>query len=257
MLLTSYLPRSSRPFFDQLWPLFSGQLRTHRSLSTSGSSNGGSMSSSASTSALNEAGGQGVGSRRPPTSLSVLSATSLAEVTKTIRDRHASVDGGLSPPPRVVSLEDSRGFKVMTELVDHPEAGNDPQGGSVNQEQENTKPKTLSSKYKPLKPISSKRKWQNKINDQPYFWRAEMNLLQNFEMHNLSKILKMWKFRGKTKNLVCFKRLFWPFSATFVISNINFLTATQQQYPHIFLSAKMHQKQSGIRVMAVEKKLFS
>ena len=38
---------------------------------------------------------------------------------QTIREKHSSLDGGLSPPPRVVSLEDSRGFKVMTELVDH------------------------------------------------------------------------------------------------------------------------------------------
>ena len=82
---------------------------------------------------------------RPPTSLSVLSANSLAEVTKTIRERHSSIDGGLSPPPRVVSLEDARGFKVMTELVNHE--ANDAVGDL------NTKSKNLSSKYTPLKPI--------------------------------------------------------------------------------------------------------
>ena len=67
---------------------------------------------------------------------------SLAEVTKTIRERHSSIDGGLSPPPRVVSLEDARGFKVMTELVNHDSNGD-----------LNNKPKNLASKYTPLKPI--------------------------------------------------------------------------------------------------------
>lgn len=85
-----------------------------------------------------------MGTRRPPTSLSVLSASSLAEVTKTIREQHSSIDGGLSPPPRVVSLEDARGFKVMTELVNH----------DLNQEPQK---KNLGSKYKPLKPIASKK----------------------------------------------------------------------------------------------------
>ena len=85
-----------------------------------------------------------VGTRRPPTSLSVLSANSLVEVTKTIRERHSSIDGGLSPPPRVVSLEDARGFKVMTELVNHEHPTED------------LTPKNLSSKYTPLKPIDRK-----------------------------------------------------------------------------------------------------
>ena len=99
-----------------LSPLFLGQMRSHRSLPSSS----GSMSSTSSNESPGGASmGMGVGTRRPPTSLSVLSSQSLAEVTKTIRERHSSLDGGLSPPPRVVSLEDSRGFKVMTELVDH------------------------------------------------------------------------------------------------------------------------------------------
>ena len=105
----------------------------HRSLPSSS----GSISSMSSA----EGSSQVVGTRgRPPTSLSVLSANSLAEVTKTIRERHSSIDGGLSPPPRVVSLEDARGFKVMTELVNH-----DPT--------DDLTPKNLSSKYTPLKPI--------------------------------------------------------------------------------------------------------
>ena len=105
----------------------------HRSLPSSS----GSISSMSSA----EGSSQVVGTRgRPPTSLSVLSANSLAEVTKTIRERHSSIDGGLSPPPRVVSLEDARGFKVMTELVNH-----DPK--------DDLTPKNLSSKYTPLKPI--------------------------------------------------------------------------------------------------------
>ena len=110
-----------------------GHIRPPRN-SLHGSS--GSLSSMSST----EDRGQNVTRGRPPTSLSVLSANSLAEVTKTIRERHSSIDGGLSPPPRVVSLEDARGFKVMTELVNY-EANPDP------------KPKNLSSKYTPLKPI--------------------------------------------------------------------------------------------------------
>ena len=65
---------------------------------------------------------EGVGTRRPPTSLSVLSASSLAEVSKNIRNRvhSSSTDGGLSPPPRVVSIEDSSRLEIMTELVDPP-----------------------------------------------------------------------------------------------------------------------------------------
>lgn len=121
-----------------------GQMRPHRSLPSSS----GSMSSASSNEGNN--GGIGVGTRRPPTSLSVLSSQSLAEVTKTIRERHSSLDGGLSPPPRVVSLEDSRGFKVMTELVNHDNR-------SIGSPPEDEKrPTNLSSRYKPLKPISTK-----------------------------------------------------------------------------------------------------
>jgi hypothetical protein len=124
--------------------LISGQMRPHRSLPSSS----GSMSSASSNEGNN--GGIAVGTRRPPTSLSVLSSQSLAEVTKTIRERHSSLDGGLSPPPRVVSLEDSRGFKVMTELVihDNRSIGSPPE--------EEKRPTNLSSRYKPLKPISTK-----------------------------------------------------------------------------------------------------
>ena len=93
------------------------------------------------------------GTRRPPTSLSVLSVTSLMEVTKTIRERHSSLDGGLSPPPRVVSLEDSRGFKVMTELVNHDLKV--PGVAEVAAEAESSK--NLTSKYTPLKPIPKRK----------------------------------------------------------------------------------------------------
>jgi hypothetical protein len=87
-----------------------------------------------------------------------LSAASLAEVQKTIRERHASLDGGLTPPPRVVSLEDSRGFKVMTELVDHDLLEkNSPDPEEIQPERPPSKNKNLSSKYTPLQPISKRK----------------------------------------------------------------------------------------------------
>ena len=127
-----------------------GRLRERRSLPSSG----GSMSSMSS----GETGGNG--GRRPPTSLSVLSANSLAEVQRNILQRHSSLDGGLTPPPRVISIENQNGFKVMTELVDHSL-----ENGDKNVEQDNpvpdhdvpTKNKNLSSKYQPLKPISKRK----------------------------------------------------------------------------------------------------
>ena len=92
-----------------------------------------------------------VGTRRPPTSLSVLSASSLAEVSKTIRERHSSADGGLTPPPRVISVEDSRGMKIMTELVD-PAPPNFP-----NNDNEKQNSSQITSKYVPLKPIEKRK----------------------------------------------------------------------------------------------------
>ncbi len=125
------------------------RMRPHRSLPSSG----GSMSSLSSS---GEAG-----SRRPPTSLSVLSANSIAEVQRNILQRHSSVDGGLTPPPRVISIENSNGFKVMTELVDHGN-GDQPQEEENKEHLQNDVPaaknKNLSSKYKPLKPISKRYK---------------------------------------------------------------------------------------------------
>ena len=97
----------------------------------------------------------GTGTRRPPTSLSVLSVTSLMEVTKTIRERHSSLDGGLSPPPRVVSLEDSRGFKVMTELVNHDLKV--PGAAAAAAAVAEAESKNLTSKYTPLKPIPKRK----------------------------------------------------------------------------------------------------
>ena len=67
---------------------------------------------------------------------------------QTIREKHSSLDGGLSPPPRVVSLEDSRGFKVMTELVNHENRSSSPS--------DDKRAQNLSSRYKPLKPITPK-----------------------------------------------------------------------------------------------------
>ena len=114
--------------------------RSHRSLPSSG----GSMSSVSSNEGM-------VGTRRPPTSLSVLSASSLAEVSKTIRERHSSADGGLTPPPRVISVEDSRGMKIMTELVD-PAPPNFP-----NDDNEKQNSSQITSKYVPLKPIEKRK----------------------------------------------------------------------------------------------------
>ena len=126
--------------------IYLGRPTPHRSLPSSG----GSMSSVSS----NEGG---VGTRRPPTSLSVLSASSLAEVSKNIRNRvhSSSTDGGLSPPPRVVSIEDSSGLKIMTELVGpHPTSNND----AINSDEKPPSQQQLTSKYVPLRPIKNKRK---------------------------------------------------------------------------------------------------
>ena len=124
--------------------IYLGRPTPHRSLPSSG----GSMSSVSSN--------EGVGTRRPPTSLSVLSASSLAEVSKNIRNRvhSSSTDGGLSPPPRVVSIEDSSGLKIMTELVGpHPTSNNN----AINSDEKPSQ-QQLTSKYVPLRPIKNKRK---------------------------------------------------------------------------------------------------
>ena len=83
-------------------------------------------------------------SARPSTSLSVLSAKSLADVHQTLREK--CTDDGLTPPPRVVAVQDGHGHKVLTELVD-PGAIL-----SVSEMQNN-----LPSKYTPLKPINKKK----------------------------------------------------------------------------------------------------
>ena len=128
--------------------IYLGRPTPHRSLPSSG----GSMSSVSS----NEGN---VGTRRPPTSLSVLSASSLAEVSKNIRNRvhSSSTDGGLSPPPRVVSIEDSSGLKIMTELVGptHPTSSNN---DAINSDEKPPSQQQLTSKYVPLRPIKNKRK---------------------------------------------------------------------------------------------------
>ena len=125
--------------------IYLGRPTPHRSLPSSG----GSMSSVSSN--------EGVGTRRPPTSLSVLSASSLAEVSKNIRNRvhSSSTDGGLSPPPRVVSIEDSSGLKIMTELVECPHPTSD--NNAINSDEKPSQ-QQLTSKYVPLRPIKNKRK---------------------------------------------------------------------------------------------------
>ena len=113
-----------------------------------------------------------VGTRRPPTSLSVLSASSLAEVTKTIRERHSSAEG-LSPPPRVISVEDSRGLKIMTELVECPHPTSD--NNAINSDEKPSQ-QQLTSKYVPLRPIKNKRKSSLKLGGVGGGWPTPLRL---------------------------------------------------------------------------------
>jgi len=83
---------------------------------------------------------------RPSTSLSILSAKSLADVHQSIREREHAV---LAPPPRVVAVKDGQGFtRVVTELVDP---------GRTELPQQTTQ-KDLPKKYQPLQPIKKSEK---------------------------------------------------------------------------------------------------
>ena len=88
--------------------------------------------------------------KRPSTSLSILSAKSLVELQQSIREKQM-LDGGLTPPPRIISVQDGHGHKVVTELVD-PGAVM-----SAEEMQAAVSANTIPSKYKPLQPIQKKK----------------------------------------------------------------------------------------------------
>ena len=91
--------------------------------------------------------------KRPSTSLSILSAKSLVELHQSIRERQIlDGGGGLTPPPRVISVQDGHGHKVVTELVD-PGAVM-----SAEEMQAAVSANKIPSKYKPLQPIQKKGK---------------------------------------------------------------------------------------------------
>ena len=90
--------------------------------------------------------------KRPSTSLSVLSAKSLVELHQSIREKHIlERGGGLTPPPRIISVHDGHGHKVVTELVDP--------GAVMSAEQMHAavSANMIPSKYKPLQPIQTKK----------------------------------------------------------------------------------------------------
>ena len=91
--------------------------------------------------------------QRPSTNLSVLSVKNLTEVQQTIRQSSNGGSGGLTPPPRVVAVQDGLGHKVVTELVDP--------GAVMTAEELKAAVRTKSassslSRYAPLKPIKKK-----------------------------------------------------------------------------------------------------
>ena len=89
--------------------------------------------------------------KRPSTSLSVLSAKSLVELQHSLREKQILEGGGLTPPPRIISVQDGHGHKVVTELVDP--------GAVMSAEQMHAavSANTIPSKYKPLQPIQKKK----------------------------------------------------------------------------------------------------
>ena len=90
--------------------------------------------------------------KRPSTSLSVLSAKSLVELQQSIREKQIlDGGGGLTPPPRIISVQDGHGHKVVTELVDP--------GAVMSAEQMHAavSANNIPSKYKPLQPIQKRK----------------------------------------------------------------------------------------------------
>jgi len=85
--------------------------------------------------------------RRPTTSWASLSASSLAEVHKSVMERN-NINGILTPPPRVIAIQDGQGHNVMTEFVTSSSL-------SWGME-EDRKGDRIKSKYSPLKPIPKK-----------------------------------------------------------------------------------------------------
>ena len=77
----------------------------------------------------------------------MLSAKSLADLHQSIRQKQNLERGGLTPPPRVVSVQDGHGHKVVTELVD-PGAVM-----SAEEMQAAVHANTIPSRYKLLQPI--------------------------------------------------------------------------------------------------------
>ena len=84
--------------------------------------------------------------------MSVLSAKSLVELQQSIREKQI-IDGGggLTPPPRIISVQDGHGHKVVTELVDP--------GAVMSAEQMHAavSANNIPSKYKPLQPIQKRK----------------------------------------------------------------------------------------------------
>ena len=125
-----------------------------------------------------------------PTQLLIFAATCFLRLATALDFRSnfsVNPDYFQNPPPRVISIQDGHGHNVMTEFVGpmsiSPKEQVDPK---------EAKQEGISSKYCPLKPIQNKnkesrKKWNNKVIWQIFFFFIEQNFFLSCTIWILNK----------------------------------------------------------------------